>query len=501
MVDRWSTYTVSFEGGLIENLPPLEQGANFPGSLREAQNFEPSSIGGYRKIMGHAKYDTEVVPGTGEILGIFPFLGFVLACRNDKIYRSSGSGWTLIHTQPYTPTSHYMCDRYNWSSEKIILVDGTNRPITYDGTTVTTLSSAPTATSVKSFSNHMCFTDGNQLVISSPNDETDYTVANGAAVINTGTEKTGLAIWRNALYVFGTNSIDKLVGTSSADFSLTTVTDRLGIVSNKTIRELSGDIYYVAYDGVRTISGTDRIGDIQLESITRNIPDTMESLPFRNSAWDVSSAVVREKSQYRVFVGKSDIDEIEGLGLLGGIRLSSQGSITMEWYRLKGINCVYSDSNIHNNVETVVHAGYDGYVYQQEQGNSFNSVDINAYIRFPYWPLGDNEIRKTLYKGRIYLFAQANVSPVLQYTFNYLDSGTIQPPAIQLGTGDTVFDFYGDMSSTYGAAVYGENFAVTSKNNLVGSGNNVSFLINANDSLGSFSVQNITVEFSTNDRR
>ena len=496
-MDGWKTFSASLEGGLIENLSPLYQGMNFPGSLIEAQNFEPSAIGGYRKILGYSKYDTDAVPGTGDILGVFPFKDMVLACRNDKVYKSTGSGWTSIHTQSSTPTSHYMADRYDWSSEKIILVDGTNKPITYDGTTITTLSS----TSVKAFSNHMCFTVGYQVVISSPNDETDYTVANGAATLNTGTSKTGLGVWRDSLYIFGINAIDKLTGTSTADFNLIPVTDKLGIVSNKSIREVSGDIYYAAHDGVRTISGTDRIDDIELKSLTRRIPNTIETLPYKSSLYDLSSCLIRGKAQYRLFTGNGSISDSDAQGLLGGIRLDSQGNEILEWFNLRGINCSYCDSDIYNNTETIVHAGYDGYVYEQESGNDFGGSDINAYIRFPYWPLEDNEIRKTLYRGRIYLFAEAAVLPMLQYNYNYLENVSLQPPAINLGTGETGFAFYSNPSSLYGTSSYGTDFSVTAKKNLVGSGNNVSFVITANDSLGSFSVQNITIEYALNDRR
>ena len=65
MADRWQTYPVEFRGGLITNLSPLQQGANAPGTARILRNFEPSVEGGYRRIEGYDKYDSNLIPPYG----------------------------------------------------------------------------------------------------------------------------------------------------------------------------------------------------------------------------------------------------------------------------------------------------------------------------------------------------------------------------------------------------------------------------------------------------
>lgn len=65
MADRWQTYPVEFRGGLVTNLSPLQQGANAPGSARILRNFEPSVEGGYRRIEGYDKYDSNLIPPYG----------------------------------------------------------------------------------------------------------------------------------------------------------------------------------------------------------------------------------------------------------------------------------------------------------------------------------------------------------------------------------------------------------------------------------------------------
>lgn len=65
MGTRWQTFPVSLQGGLVTNLSPLQQGIAAPGSARVLINFEPSIEGGYRRIEGFSKYDTNYVPPYG----------------------------------------------------------------------------------------------------------------------------------------------------------------------------------------------------------------------------------------------------------------------------------------------------------------------------------------------------------------------------------------------------------------------------------------------------
>jgi len=87
-MDAWQTYPVEFRGGLITNLSPLQQGINAPGSARILRNFEPSVEGGYRRIEGYDKYDSNIIPPYGAPV----------------VHGDSQSGTTLIiaaiHTTP-----------------------------------------------------------------------------------------------------------------------------------------------------------------------------------------------------------------------------------------------------------------------------------------------------------------------------------------------------------------------------------------------------------------
>ena len=59
------TFPVEFKGGLIKNQSPLQQGINMPGSAITLKNFEPSIVGGYRRILGFSKFAAAKIPPYG----------------------------------------------------------------------------------------------------------------------------------------------------------------------------------------------------------------------------------------------------------------------------------------------------------------------------------------------------------------------------------------------------------------------------------------------------
>jgi len=65
MPTKRQTYPVEFRGGLITSVSPLQQGVNMPGSATKLTNFEPSTVGGYRRILGFSKFDPNKIPPYG----------------------------------------------------------------------------------------------------------------------------------------------------------------------------------------------------------------------------------------------------------------------------------------------------------------------------------------------------------------------------------------------------------------------------------------------------
>ena len=199
MPDRWQTYPIEFRGGLVTNLSPLQQGTNAPGTATVLRNFEPSVEGGYRRIKGFEKYDTNTVSNTGLIRGLTYFNDQVYAVRGDDIFRSSGSGWTQVTDTTAFPASTATADVDGAVSASTTLVVDNNSGTIKAGMVITGTGIVGTVT-VASLS------DQNNLVMSST-----QTISNNVTL--TFTEKSptigGSGKVRSLLFNF--NGTDKVM--------------------------------------------------------------------------------------------------------------------------------------------------------------------------------------------------------------------------------------------------------------------------------------------------
>ena len=116
---------------------------------------------------------------------------------------------------------------------------------------------------------------------------------------------------------------------------------------------------------------------------------------------NVTSLVIGNKSQYRLFYPKTTGVEASSKGLLAVIKTNpNTGQLGFEYADIKGLKVSSCDSDYISNVETIVHGGYDGYIYLQESGNVFTTASstraIDATYRSPDMTMGDAGIRKSM---------------------------------------------------------------------------------------------------------
>ena len=658
-MDAWQTYPVEFRGGLITNLSPLQQGTNAPGSARILRNFEPSVEGGYRRIEGFDKYDSNIIPpygspvvhgasqsGTTLIIGAIhttPVAGDTLeiagvsgtytiasggvsfdatnnratltlstslasspanaavvtfktttsnyvtigvaswedsaiVCKNADIFKSGGSGFTKINVPDYgTPlvnagsqtgsslaidgltsapqagdvfkvagvdkvytvlanatvssggatlsinpalasspadnavitflsTSREGANKtrfakYNFSgTEKIALVDGLNEPALYDNATFTVLLDAPTdvigATFVAEVKNHLFFAKGSTVTFTAPYSDTDFSVANGGGNINVGGTVTALAVFRQQLIIFTETSIHQLTGNTVADFNLQPITTDIGCIDSDTVQEIGGDVMFLGPDGLRLVSGTDRIGDFGLAVVSKTIQDTMTSFISANTSF--TSCVIREKSQYRILGFNNNITEENAQGILA-TQFAPQGGDNMAWAETRGIRANVADSNYNQNTEVVLFSHDDGYLYQMESGNSFDGANIKTTFATPHMPISDPRRRKTFYKLFLYTDPQGSVSFNVSLKLDFDSQGTIQPPPLSILNTQGVVGFFG--TGTFGSTKFGTKLLKLFEAQVVGSGFTVSFQFDSDNTNPPYSIDALTVEYGLNDRK
>jgi len=719
------TYPVEFRGGLISNMSPLQQGINMPGSARTLRNFEPSVEGGYRRIEGYTKYDSNLIPpygspvvtgasqtgtslnianirttpvaadtfklihatanvngatsnatalvldgnsgtivagmtvtGTGIsgtvtvasvsdqnnivlsdaqtlanntaltfskvytiasggvsfnstnrtatltltsslltspsnddslefvsttnnylALGCGVFLDSVIVAKNNDLFKTTGSGYTLLNVPSYgivlvnggsqsgtslvvdgltdTPqagdvfkvagidkiytvtsnasvssggatlaiapalasapadnaavtflstsresASKTRFSRYNYDgTEKIAIVDGQNVPATFTQTsTFTKLIDAPTdvtgADFVVNFKNHLFFGKDNLLTFTAPYTDNDFTAANGSGVISVGADITGLIVFRQQLIIFTESSIFQLTGNSVGDFTLQSITLDIGCTNPDTIQEVGGDIMFLAPDGLRLLSATDRIGDFGLAVVSKPIQKEVTDFVTRNTSF--ASVVIREKSQYRILGYNANITQGSSMGILG-TQFEAQGGQGMSWGNLRGIRAYVADSRFYQNTETIVFADDDGYLYKMEDGNSFDGANIQTDFSTPFLPMNDPRIRKTFYKMNIYTDAKGSVALNSNLKLDFDNEGSIQPEQISLSNATSAASFYG--TSVFGTDTYGSKLKTLFESQVIGSGFVVSLQFTSDSTDPPFSLDAITLEYGTNTRR
>jgi len=513
MADNLGSFKVFAEGGLNTNRDVLSQGERQPGSATLLLNYEPAVTGGYRRISGFSN-DYGTVAGTGSVLGVIVVDGIndgILAARKPSsgnnylhYWNASTTSWTEVTTSG-SPTmvgvEKVRFLKYNWSGPKVLLTDGVNPAATYDGTTYTQVTDSNAPNSPKfaaSFSKHMFLagdpTDNYNLYFSAPLDETDYDPANGAGVINVGFPIVQIKAFRDQLYIFGTTNIKRLEGNNISDFILREVTDDLGCMASDSVVEIAGDLLFLSQDGLRPISGTNKIGDVNLETMSKNIQSIFTDVVFDIDLSGLSSVVIHQKSQIRFFFAAA-----ESQGIIAGFRQNNQtNALGFEYGQLLGISASCSSSGYLGQYEFVIHGDSDGKVHRQEQGNDFDGDPIISVYQTPFLHMEDPEQRKIFYTVATYLRSEGDNEIILSVIYDYEDFDSLSPTNFTMKT-ENVAAYYNEAlyNST---AVFDGNPAPVKRTNISGSGKSVAFKYVTNDTNASHSIQGLVITFGVGDR-
>lgn len=516
MADKWKTFTVACQGGLIQNIDVLEQAMKQPGSAITLTNFEPSIKGGYRRISGYSKFNTNevsvgstaVVSGTTWGTGVFSELTTILAARGTNFYSAAaGSGsWTKINTDARSAFTRARFYRYDMAKPYMAIVDGVNYPAKWDGTTFTQLSGAPIGSKyVCDFKSCLVLSGygaGDKVTFSAPNADTNYSAGAGAIEINVGDIVQQIRAFRDELYIFCKNRIFKIVGDAAFNFRLVSVTSNFGCIAPDSVQELGGDLLFLAPDGVRPVSATARLSDIELTSVSKAVLPSMSTFISTYQGQYISTCVIRGKNQYRLFgwkAGDSQPANIAFLGFLDG-KSNVGDENNLEWSQISGIQATAADSGFLSGVETVVHAGTDGYIYQQESGTSFNSANILAQFQTPYLVFDDPTFRKVIFRISIFNEIEGAFNFTINPILDYNDSTAIQPPAITIsgGTGFATYDGAATYDTTY---VYDVIQSPKLATQTIGSGLSIGFLFSSNDTNASYTIKSLAIEYGLGGRR
>jgi hypothetical protein len=511
MADNLASFKVFCQGGLNTSRDVLSQGETQPGSAIALINYEPAVTGGYRKISGFSN-DYGTVPGFGNVLGVCVANGVndgILAARYDTgssdylyYWDTATSAWVTITTPATVDVSTYpkvRFTKYNWGYDEVMVTDGVNPAAVYNGTTYTqvTHAQAPSAPKLSHiFKNHMFLaadaTEPTNLWFSAPYDEYNFDPAAGAGVINVGFPIVAIKSFRDVLYIFGTNNIRKLAGNNVSDFVIQEVTDDLGCMATDSVIEIGGDLLFLSQDGLRPISGTDKIGDVNLETVSKDIQSIFTDVVFDVDLEKLDAVVIRQKTQFRFFLGAA-----EGQGIIGGFRQTPNG-LQFEYGQMLGIFTTCAASGYIGQYEYVIHGDSNGKVHRQEQGTNFDGEDIFSVFQTPFFHMQDPEQRKVFYTVATYLRAEGDNEIVMSVLYDYEDINTLSPTNFTLTTQGAAA--YYNEALYDSTAIFDGNPAPVQRTNIAGSGKSASFKFVTNDSNASHSIQGLVITFGVGDR-
>ncbi len=509
MADTLQTVKVPCRGGLDTNLDIVQQGDTKPGSAIRLVNYEVSLSGGYRRVSGYTYLDNtyQGPNGTGPVLGVCVFnsLGVIAARKpssgNNYIYKyTAGVGWTAIntHTPTFTGVTKTRFFKFNWTGDTIGIVDGVNRLQLWNGTTWTDVNTTNSPVAPKyatEFRNHIFVSSGNSILkFSGPLDAAQWQSAHGGGEINVGFPIVGIKAFRDALFIFGKNAIKKLTGSALANFVVAPVTTNLGCIASDSILEIAGDIYFLAPDGIRPIAATDRVDDVEIETVSKPIQQLLQAVPDLYNLDDICNVVIRGKSQFRYFFSQGE----NATGIMGALRLGEAG-IKWEFGELLGINASCADSDYIAEEEYVIHGDSTGKVYRQESGTSFNGENIVSIYQTPWLDMGDTPIRKNPHKVWTFIRSEGDNDIKLSLSYNWSDTEVLNPANYTLT--------YSGIAALYNTAEYdasAEYDGIGSpvlRTSVEGSGYSVSLQYVTFDTNPSHHIQGYLIEYQVGDRR
>ena len=401
----------------------------------------------------------------------------------------------------------------------ICFVDGVNNAVIYDGTNWKSLSpsnsggaSSPGGANalvrpelVDAFENHLFF-GGDRvaqatIAHSAPLDPFTFTAAAGAGQVAIGFDVVQFKPFRGDLFVFGTNGIKKVSPDVTAGFVLDQITTNVGCIARDSVLELGGDLVFLAPDGLRPVAGTSRIGDVELETISKPIQQLLTALPQDYDLETLNGVVLRSKSQLRYFIGDDSVFTQDSFGIIGGLRSADQ-RLGWEFGELVGIRASCCASAYVGSSELVIHGDYNGKVYQQEKTNQFDGADILSVYATPFFDYGDTEVKKTMRKANTFIRAEGPLTLNMAVTYDWEDPNTAKPSSYSQESSGAPVRYKGKNINYAGTNI---NFGGTEKpivtTSLQGSGYACQVTYVTLGNFAPYSIQGIVFEFSIAGRR
>ena len=490
-------YALACEGGLDKSSSSFEL-LRRPGAATLLENFEVDIAGGYRRVNGYTALGggSAANPSSdNDILGLHVYADGVIACTSTNIYFSlDGTSWLQINkdsvagggdnystftgrsalTRTSQGKAHFATYEGDTTYGEVIITDEGSgvKPFYFKMTGTGALSDrtyfAKEITVDGSVYPKFCTIHDKHLVVggsstepngihySGTSDIDDFS-SSGSGTIILDDQVVGLRSFREDLIIFCRNSIWKLSNiNNSSTIAVEPITKNIGCLDGKSIQEIGGDLVFLAPDGIRTLAGTVRIGDVELGTVSRSIQPVIKFIADNVGTYNISSIVIRDKSQYRLYYGTSSTGG-SSRGIIGTLKTNEQGFTQFQWSETVGIDASAAATSGFNSsgVEKHYHGDYDGRVFNHDIGDNFldsgsAASNIIAKYQTPDLDYGDLGTLKTLKYVKLSITPEGTVDTTLRIRYNFDDLNSPQPSDYSLSI---------PKPSLFGTAVFGATAA------------------------------------------
>ncbi len=320
-------------------------------------------------------------------------------------------------------------------SERVYCADGVNTAYEFDGTVFAKIrtgmaADTPTHVKVSKYQLFLAFVGSAQH--SAPGDPWSWSVVLGAAEIATGYVITGFdiqpgAAGGGALLIACRQRLFVLYGNDTSDWVLDRYREKVGAYE-WTIQQVAYTLF-LDDRGITDLQTTDKYGNFDHSSLSNMVRGLVNS----KRLLAVASCVVRDKNQYRLFFSDKTAlyitMEAEKLMGIMPVRLEHQ------------VTCMCSQE-VTDGSEEIYFGCNDGFVYQMENGTSFDGENIFAYINTHFDHGKSIEWLKN-YEGPATLegtgtgYAEMDVAYQLDYNRAETSQPDIQTAEIPIASGST----------------------------------------------------------------
>ena len=377
---------LSFAGGLNTKSSPLFLDRTARHALQRDQltlcdNLIRTTSGGLRPRPGYSALNsTAVSPPAGDntIRDIFELRrtgdnNDLLMHAGNTVYRWSGTSWVSLGTVLTADTRIHWCQHRN----RAVGFDGSNTPLSYDGTTFTTLSGSPptSGTACASYRDRVWVLDGATLRYCASSNPNDWVTDNNAGSLPVpfirGGSGTGLFPFYDRLLVWAGRELYALVGSFPAAFSLVPVNTAIGHQGSPYgIVAAGNDVYFASSRGAHSVAVTlaqSETGDLEQAYESALIEPTWQEIDAANLANIV--AVHDPRHSLVLFLcnrtGTTNAEAFAG----DYHHLSREGRLTWSHYTNFPFASAAEVYSLGSGIPEVLLGGYNGIVYRHRDAD------------------------------------------------------------------------------------------------------------------------------------